>query len=1601
MTFMGKSLHRLFAIVLFLCCHAFASAQLTANFTASPSLSGCSPLVVNFTDASTGNPTQWKWDLGNGVTSLLKNPSGTYFNPGTYAVKLLVQNAAGADSVIKTDYITVFQAPTVNFSADKLSGCFPLTVNFTDGSTPGSGTISSWLWDFGDGNTSSVQNPSHVYTAAGNYGITLKVTNSSGCTKTFTRSQYIAIADGVTASFTNTLSGLCSAPATINFTNTSTGPGPLSYTWTFGDGGTTTATNPSHTYSANGAYSVLLIATSPQGCTDTVRKNDLITLGNNHADFTVPDTVCVNDSVSFINTSSPTPVAALWSFGNGAFSTSPDGKTIYTTPGTYTIKLVSNFGACTDSITKQIVVSPKPQPAFDATTKVFCSFPATVDFTNGTPGTNNVVWDFGDSTTSTQNNPSHTYNREGNFTVTLTVTNAAGCSETITKTAFITVQKPEVLINGLPKTGCVPLTVSPTVTVTSAHTITSWQWSFGDGTTSTSATPSHTYTATGTYTVKLVYTTSAGCTDSVIITDAVRTGTKPKAAFTLTPKDACAFQPISFTDNSTGPVTEWLWTFGDGGTSTQQNPLYGYSDTGWFHVQLIVLNNTCPDTIRILNAVHIKPPIARFSVQNNCIDKYTKNFIDASIGATSWFWTFGDGVTSTQKSPVHTYAATGLYQVNLTVSNDTCSHTFTETIKVIDEKALFTSADTVICRKQTALFTSTGINTANILSWQWHFGDGTTSTTDSVATHAYNAAGNYTVRLIITDLLGCKDTAFLKVKVYGPVADFSVPATVSCLANNLVTFTDLSVPDVSHPIIKWEWNYGDGLLDSSGVPPYQHTYSGAGSYTVSLVIKDNYGCTDTTIKQAAILISQPKADFFSVDTISCTGKPIQFTNTSTGNSPQYVWSFGDAATSTAVNPTHNYGSIGTYSIKLIATDQYGCKDSISKQDYINVSYPKAAFTVSDSVSTCPPMLVDFFHTSTDYKTLTWNFGDGTSSTLDSPSHFYTAPGVYNATLTVSGPGGCTDVAKQRIEIKGPSGSFTYAPVAGCKPLTVNFTATSKNNATYTWDFADGNIAVTADSVISHTYTYAGEFIPKLILTDAGGCSVPITGTEPVKVTGVTAGFTMGTATFCNDGTVQFTNTTVSNDFIAGYQWNFGDGTSSSAQHPSHFYAAPGTYTVSLHVTSLFGCQDSLKLTDTIKVYPNPAISISNEASGCTPVTVSFKGLVAAGDASKLKWLWNFGNGQTDSLQNPATQVYTVANAYTIAATVNDDYGCTANATKVITAYPVPVTDAGPDAFICRGSFTQLAASGADTYSWTAAASLSCTSCANPLAAPTDSTKYFILGTTQFGCSSIDSIVVRVHQPFTLQVGPGDTVCSGMPVHLKAGGTDKYSWTPSTAVADAGAGITTANPTTTTLYQVVAKDNFNCFTDTGYVNIKVWQYPKVDAGPDKTVSIGTTFLLQPTYSNDIIDYQWNNPLQTLSCVTCPAPTVQTKGAQITYAIKVKNEGGCVSVDEITVYAICNGGNLFIPNTFSPNTDGKNDKFYPRGTGLNQIKSLRIYDRWGEVVFTRNNFNANDPSAGWDGSYKGKPLSPDVYVYTCEVVCMNNEVLIYNGNVTLLK
>ncbi|MDQ6755840.1 MAG: PKD domain-containing protein, partial [Bacteroidota bacterium] len=138
---------------IFLCQGFISRSQLAANFSATP-VSGCAPLLVNFTDLSTGNPTSWKWDLGNGTISYLKNPAVTYFAPGQYNIKLIATNASGSNEIIKSQFITVYAVPSVIFVGTPLMGCFPLPVQFTDQSLPGNGTITTREWDFGDGNLS-------------------------------------------------------------------------------------------------------------------------------------------------------------------------------------------------------------------------------------------------------------------------------------------------------------------------------------------------------------------------------------------------------------------------------------------------------------------------------------------------------------------------------------------------------------------------------------------------------------------------------------------------------------------------------------------------------------------------------------------------------------------------------------------------------------------------------------------------------------------------------------------------------------------------------------------------------------------------------------------------------------------------------------------------------------------------------------------------------------------------------------------------------------------------------------------------------------------------------------------------------------------------------------------------------------------------------------------------------------------------------------------------------------------------------------------------------------------------------------------------------
>ena len=1589
--------------VVVLCLTTNVLSQPVANFSGSP-LSGCAPLVVSFTDLSTGNPTYWKWDLGNGTTSFFQNASVTYFVPGIYNIKLYVRNLAGADSLTRSQYITVSANPVTDFIGTPLTGCFPLPVQFTDLSSPVSGSIDTRQWDFGDGNSSTVQNPLHVYTGSGNYNVSLLVKNTAGCTKSLTKINYISINTGVHADFTQIVPNSCNPPVTVNFQNLSTGIGLLNYQWDFGDGGTSTLVNPPHTYTVAGTYNVKLIVTNSAGCTDTMTRLNAITIGSVSPTFTIADSICVGIQVPINNTSTPTPASVMWRFGDGTTSTDFNPVKSYLSAGTYIVKLVDNFGACSDSTSKTITVLNKPTLTFTGDHLGACKPPLTVNFTSSIIGATSFYWDFGDGGTSTSPNPTHTYNSMGSFDVTLIASNAVGCTDTLKRSDYINIQSPEVDFPDLPIDGCAPLSGILVPHIVSVDPVISFAWDLGDGTTSTLPAPSHTWTNPGTYNIQLIITTAGGCSDTANVQPGVLVGVKPVPNFVATPLIACASTPIQFTDLSTGNADQWLWVFGDGEISRAPNPAHLYSDTGIFTVTLYVWNRGCRDTITFIDYIYIKAPIADFTSTYSCANPYQRQFHDHSIAADTWHWDFGDGTTSDLLNPSHVYSAAGVYQVSLTVTNFStgCSYTKTKEVDLIIERADFAADDSDLCLGSMASFHARNMNPANILHYRWNFGDGTnTLDTTGIETHLYTSSGSYTVSLIIYNILGCTDTLVKQQYIFvgKPSASFRTATPGTCI-NTPVMFVDSSRADLLHPLVSWIWYYGDGNIDALTGPPFRHSYAASGIYTVKLVVVDNRGCTDTINLLNYVNVSKPIALFASNDTVSCPNKPVNFSSYSTGPNLTYHWDFGDGSTSNQFNPAHQYAADGIYTVKLFITDSYGCSDSMTRLSYIRIISPHADFSMSDSISTCPPLIVTFTNLSNNFVSIQWDFGDGTTSNLDAPSHFYSSTGIFNVKLTVTSRGGCTNVKIKQVIVNGPVGSFTYSNIIGCAPLLTTFHAHTPDHLTFIWDFNDGSTINTPDSNITHSFSTPGAYLPKLILVDPNGCQVPIVGTDSIHVFGALARYNITDGVVCDSGFVHFINNSIVIGTIQSYFWSFGDGTTSTSASPAtHFYTSTGLYNTYMIVTTTSGCTDTAYNPIPVKVVSTPKIRIGGDSSSCVPASLLFLGQVVVADTSSLSWHWNFGNGNVSNVQNPSTQVYSTAGSYSVTTYAINSSGCIDTVIKPIQVYPLPTINAGPDTRICRGQTYQLNAFGASAYSWSPATGLSCTNCSNPLARPDTTTHYLVSGISSFGCSSSGTVLINVQQPFQMSVGSPDTICIGKSIMLSANGADRYAWIPGTGLNNPAIHNPVATPDHSTTYQVVGSDVYGCFKDTGYITVNVYPIPVVTAGTDRTINVGQSVTITPVVSPDVTSAAWSPPTGIVS-YNFPSivakPTVTTE-----YHIQVANAGHCIAKDKITIYVICNDANVFIPNTFSPNGDGVNDIFYIRGSGVFRIKMLRIFNRWGEVVYEGSNINPNDPITGWDGTFKGKKLTPDVFVYTAEVVCENNSTLTYKGNVTLIK
>ena len=1441
-------------IPLFLFSKIAISQAPVANFSADK-VSGCSPLTVKFTDLSTNIPTSWVWDFGNGQLSSLQNPTVNFSTPGTYTVKLIARNTSGIDEEEKINYITVFPSPAASFRANITTACVPATIQFTDQSTspPNGGTITSWSWNFGDGGTSTSQNPSHQYTAAGFYTVSLLITSSTGCQSYASIGRYIRIINGIDADFVYSQPTTCQGPFNISFQDQSSGPGTLSYLWNFGSGSpsSSTVSNPTITYAAPGTYPVQLSVQSDLGCNGTITKN--IVVAGKTTDFTAPASICLGQSVTFQNNSSPPPSSSFWDFGDGTTSSQINPTKTYLSGGTFQVRLINNYGNCIDSITKTVTVNTQPPVNFSANDSTSCKTPFTVQFSDLSPSASTWLWDFGDgSTPSTVKNPSHTYNSIGSFTVTLTITLPGGCSNTITKYQYIKISPTTVRISNAPNGGCIPFTFQPIASIQSVDSVVSYSWNLGgQGAIYSTQSPTHTYTTAGNYTIQLTVTTQNGCVETVNIPNGVLTGTPPSVNFSFTPNNSCASSQINFTDLSTttpGAIVKWLWDFGDSLISTIQNPTHTYVDTGLLSVKFVVSNNGCADSLSL--PIQVKPPVAKFGYKVvDCNNKLQITFLDSSLtnatyGAISYLWDFGDGSpTSGLQAPSHSYASLGTYNVTLNVTNGPCSYQITKPVKLINESAGFTVNKNTVCKSEPFTLSATG-NAANIKDYTWTIGAFTLRDTTRNIDFSMANYGSYNVKLVIEDINGCMDSITLNnfIIVSGPIANFTPNGTGACV-NKAMSFNDLSTP-TSAPITQWTWNFGDGTQQAFTSSPFSHVYSLEGSYSVSLIVKDNVNCADTFAISNAVLITNPKAAFYA-DTFFCPSAPLQFTDTSSGVGLTYNWYFGDGGTSTLQNPTHNYpAGNNNYDVKFKIKDLAGCEDSVTKTGYIKIRKPVAAFSMVDSTGICLPLQTSFNFQGSNYASFSWDFGDGSTSSLESPSHFYSSYGTYFPKLYVEGPGGCVDSVQSTVTVYDPVASTQVIinPTSDCDSLIANFTITTPPGFKYVFYFGDGKLDSTRQTNLTHKYTGPGNYYPYMIIPDKYGCEAFIPF-APVYVYGALPLFGIDKKEFCDNGQVTFTNYTLSNDPITSTVWDFGDGNSSTASEPSHNYTSPGTYLIKLSVNTQQNCPSSF--VDTVRVYKTPVVSITGKDTVCLNTPETFLGSITQPD-STIKWLWSFGNGSSSQLQNGVTGFSNPGN-YNIQLIASNKVGCSDTAFHPVNAVPRPTAIPASD-----------------------------------------------------------------------------------PITILSGGD--------------------------------AQLNMN-------------------------------------YTGTIISYNWL-PSQNLSCNSCPNPL---SNPQFTtkYSVTITDRYGCTNKGDVTVRVICNGQNFFMPNTFSPNGDGSNDIFYPRGSGLDRAKTLRIFNRWGEVVFEKYDMPINSASSGWDGTWKGKKADAGVYVYQLEIYCKNGELISYTGNITLIR
>lgn len=1098
--------------------------------------------------------------------------------------------------------------------------------------------------------------------------------------------------------FTITFPGGECVPAPVQFENTTTGISSLTWTIDASGGGTVTDNSPTtiQSYGVAGTYNVTLTVTYGSGSTASATQSFTLTTAPVINTLTAsPLAGCAPLNSCFGSTvSGGTPgYSYIWDFCDGDSSTSANPCHTYTTQGCYcyTLVVTDANGCITDSAVFQsdpnaVCVTAPPTACFTSPNASNCSAPLCVNFVNcSTPATGlTYAWSFPGgvpSSSTLQTPPCINYTTAGTYGVTLTVTDANGCSNTMTVANFVNVGTATTCINNLPATVCSGQTVTPDAcgastynwTIAPMPSATSGWTITGANTQTPTINFTNTGTAAATYTVTLNVTIPGGCTATA--TQVVTVNPIPQASFTVTNNIANCAPPLTVTVTNTSvpltlPAASYVWSFPGGSPSSYTGinpPTINYTTCGQFTITLVVTGSGgCSDTAVQQNIVQINCVTSQVAIGNILIPEglrcppVTVPFVATVIGGTppytgyTFNWNFNYNPSSPSfpeanlgPTPSWTFTAAGCYNVAVQIigpggctSVAVISQPFAlGSLQGADPLAA-TIAPSPACASDQITIT---IDSDPIVpppalccpvTYKVHWGDGGTSIGPGPSfNHMYNdtAIVDCFDVTVVRMSCACHDTLELidVVCIFPPIAEL-VLSRPGCDSSNCI------IADASGSIGADFFDWGETLatlpvgttVSYEPGPPTSNAAGVANAIATFCFPNINTPYTFTVWAHnvayncsmdasGSLATTTPVADFTLGPNPICVGGVMNLVNLAQGNPAQAIWKIYDS----------NTGA-------LVATSFQG------------------AFCTGGTVGT---------------------IGCGPNSTP------FNVPGCYDVQFITKSVTGCYDtITKYDFCDYGVKANFTALPKQGCAPLTVNFQDSTIEYgiygmaASYAWDFGDPSSGAANTSTLenpSHTYNQSGYYDVTLCvnsMTNGLACQSCTTKTQYIHVSDPQVTIAAIDPVICAGGSVCFTSILTGATLPYTYDWDFGDlSPSDTFANPCHTYVSNGNYDVNVTVIDAFGCIGTDTLSGVIDVGSIDAdfTALSDTATSCPPLLASFQITATGIDTSAgsgWSWLWYFGDSQPPIAGIPAQpfHAYTTAGTFDVTLILTSPNGCT-------------------------------------------------------------------------------------------------------------------------------------------------------------------------------------------------------------------------------------------------------------------------------------------------------------------------------------------------------